>query len=137
METFKCECCQLDHPNTLRPSMFEEYVPPIRCRMCNGHHGNALRRAEDHEAQLRLRLRLAMKSAREAHTRADGMMQRMKSAFASRDRTLRIVDRVMNLHEADRSGGCLCGIRNCPTLRVVSDDWILNRLADMHERETG
>jgi hypothetical protein len=48
---------------------------------------------------------------------------------------LRLVERVIKLHEADVSGGCLCGIRNCPTLRVVSDGWISDRIADLYRRD--
>jgi hypothetical protein len=117
--------------------MFGEYVPPTRCRVCNEHQGNAEKRAEDHEKELHRRLDVAVAAAYTERARAEDMKQKMKAAFASRDRALRLVERVIDLHEADGSGGCLCGIRNCGTLRVVSDDWILDRIADMYRREAG
>jgi hypothetical protein len=138
VETFICECCQLEHRNTVRPpTTFDEYVPPTRCATCNEHQGKPEQRAEDHEKELHRRLKVAVDAAYDERRRAEDMKQRMKAAFASRDRASRLVERVLDLHESDGSGGCLCGLRKRPTLRVVSDGWILDRIADMHERDTG
>ena len=67
METFICECCELEELNTLRASTFDSYVPPTRCRMCNEHQGKPQRRTEDHDKELRRRLSVAIKAARDAH----------------------------------------------------------------------
>ena len=80
METFICECCELEQLNTLRASMFESYMPPTRCRMCNEHQGKPQRRTEDHDKELRRRLSVAISAARDAHNQAAESHRRKNAA---------------------------------------------------------
>jgi hypothetical protein len=137
METFMCRCCELARPNTLRPTAWETYTPPTLCRECIEHQGKPLQRAEDHAREFRRRMEVAIRGARTADQKTAKYLDEMSRAFRSRDRTLEFVDQIANHHQRDAHRGCSCGQRNCPTLRVLSDPWLVERLTDLSIRDSG
>ncbi|ORA69183.1 hypothetical protein BST23_00515 [Mycolicibacterium elephantis] len=88
METFDCECCELEHINAVGPVMWENYAAPVLCPVCIEHYGKPLELARDHAREYRRRMEVAIRAAYDANDRAAGFEAEMQRAFRSRDRTL-------------------------------------------------
>lgn len=66
---------------------------------------------------------------RAAYDGADEFEDEMQRAFRSRDRTLEALDEIARFHQRDEKyGGRSCNRHDCPTLRVLSDLWLVDRL---------
>lgn len=136
METFDCQCCELECENRLRPVAWENYTAPTRCQMCNEHQGKPLQRAEDHAREYRRRMDVAIRGARAADRKAEDCEEEAERAFNSRERALRVLDRIASHHHRDnRHDRCSCGRSNCPTLQALSDPWVADRLAALDARD--
>jgi hypothetical protein len=114
MDTFTCTCCRLDHPCAQpRIASFVDHTPQTLCPGCEIHQGNYLARAENHEAQLRFRLEQAQTRAAE-----------LSVTHESRERALKAIARMAELHQPGSDGVCGCGHRECATRVVLSDPWL-------------
>jgi hypothetical protein len=132
--TVVCECCNLDVP--------ERHCGPItvaglnrgwRCRRCNEHQGDAVKMAQDHEDDVRIRWDQTVDELHAALDRADHYREKMKAAYRSRDAVLTQFEKLERYHSAT-THGCICGKRNCETLAIVNADWINDRITSMHNR---
>ena len=134
--TVVCECCDLDVPERHASALVsaEHDVQVWRCPMCEFHQGNAMRKAQDHAAEMRLRLRVTVEELRATQVLAEDCRDKMQSAFRSRDAVLRQFDRLARYHRAT-DDGCICGKRNCETLAVVDTDWINDRIAALFRQD--
>lgn len=130
--TVVCECCDLDVPERLASALVsaDQTVCGWRCRACNGHQRHVLRRAEDHAAELRVRLRETAEELHATQGLAEDSRNKMHAAFRARDAVLRQFEALTRYHRATEHG-CICGKRNCETLAVVDADWINDRIAAM------
>jgi hypothetical protein len=134
-----CDCCDLDVPERLAIAVRdgERLVSAWRCRRCEGHRGNALKRAQDHEEEVRTRLRETLDELDETAGLADDYRAKMKAACRARDAVLEQFARLERHHRATEHG-CICGVRNCETLAIVDADWINDRIAAMYRlNQTG
>jgi hypothetical protein len=138
METFECECCELKHLNTLGASMWEEYTAPTLCKTCIEHWGKPFETAKDHAAEYRRRMEFAINAAHKADANAGAQKAEAQRAFNSRERAIEALDAVSTYHHRRENGsGCVCGKHNCPTLAVLSEPWVADRLVDHSLKETG
>lgn len=138
MDTFDCECCELPHANTLGQIALEDYTPPTLCKTCIEHWGKPLELERDHAREYRRRMEVAIRAAYDANDRADEFEAEMQRAFRSRERTLEALDAIARFHQRDeKHGGCTCRKGDCPTLRVLSDPWLVDRLVDYSLKEDG
>jgi hypothetical protein len=131
--TIVCECCDLDVPERLASAVVNTHLP-VRgwlCRKCDEHQGNALVKAQDHEAEVRMRWAETIDELHATQGLADDYRDRMKAASRSRDAVLQQFERLERYHGATPHG-CICGKRNCETLAIVDTDWINDRIAAMH-----
>jgi hypothetical protein len=128
--TIVCECCDLDVPERLASALVnaDQVVDGWRCGMCDDHQGDAMRKAQDHAAELRLRWRMTVEELHGTQGLAEDCRAKMKAAFRARDAVLRQFERLARYHRAT-DDGCICGKRNCETLAVVDADWINDRIA--------
>lgn len=130
---FRCACCKLSRATNSRPTEFNNYTEQTICRECIEHRGvddrMRVRRAVEHEAELRRR----WEAAREA---ANDLDRKQKAAFRSRDRAVRKLKAVRDLHEyTGTRGACRCGVKNCKTLTYLEDPWVRDRINDLRDRE--
>ena len=102
--------------------------------MCNEHQGDALKMAQDHENEVRIRWGQTVDELHVALDGADDFKERMLAAFKSRDAVLRRFEQLARHHRAT-DHGCSCGKRNCETLSIVDDDWINDHIGRMHTRQ--
>jgi hypothetical protein len=125
-----CECCELDVPERHASALVnaERTVHGWRCRVCNGHQRDAMKKAQDHAAELRVRLGETVNELHATRGLAEDSRNKMKAAFQSRDAVLHQFARLARYHRATEHG-CICGKRNCETLAVVDADWINDRIA--------
>lgn len=136
--TVVCDCCELDVPERLSSAVRDAHslVRGWLCRQCNEHRADHLRKAQEHEEELRMRWRETFDELSAALDLAQDYKEKMHAAYRSRDNVLRRIERLGRYHrEADH--GCICGQRKCKTLEIISDDWINNTIARMHSRNTG
>lgn len=102
--------------------------------MCNEHQGNAVKKAQDHELELRIRWGETVDELEAALDRADEYRDKMKAAYRSRDSVLRQFEKLSRYHHAT-SHGCICGVPNCKILPIVDSDWVNDQIARMHEHD--
>jgi hypothetical protein len=134
--TVVCSCCDLDVPERLASAVVDadQLMRGWRCRVCDGHRGNALKKAQDHEAELRARWGETVDELHATQGLAEDCRNKMKAAFRSRDAVLRQFEQLARHHRA-MEHGCVCGKRNCETLAVVDADWINDRIALMVDQD--
>jgi hypothetical protein len=134
--TVVCACCDLDVPERQASALInaDGTIRGWRCGVCNGHQGNPLKTAREHEAELRVRLDQTVEELQDTQGLAEDCRNKMKAAFRSRDAVLRQFDQLARHHRAIEHG-CICGKRNCETLAVVDADWINDRIALMLEQD--
>lgn len=135
--TVVCHCCELDWHRKLCSPIVNAYElnRGWRCRMCNEHQGDALKMAQKHEEEVRVRWGETVDVLHAAEDRAEKYREKMLAAFRSRDGVLKQFERLSRYHRATDTHGCICGKRNCETLGVVDADWIVGLIDRMHERE--
>lgn len=128
-----CECCDLDVPERLASAVVNGrgLVRGWRCRTCNGHQDDALKKARDHEGEVRARWQETVDELHATQDQADDYRDKMLSAFRSRDAVLRQIEKLERYHRPTEDG-CICGKGNCETLTVIDADWINDRIATMH-----
>jgi hypothetical protein len=102
--------------------------------MCDEHQGNAVKKAQDHEEEVRVRWGEAVAQLDATQNLADDYREKMKSAFRLRDAVLRQFEKLERHHGATPNG-CICGKRNCETLAIVDVDWMNDRIAAMHRND--
>lgn len=131
--TVECECCELTVPERhAGPITVAGLVRGWRCRMCNDHQGDALRKAQDHEYELRVRWGETADELIQTQYKADDYRDKMKAAYRSRDSVLTEMERLGQLHRAT-DDGCSCGKkRKCETQDIVHADWVTELIARMH-----
>ena len=100
--------------------------------MCNEHQGDPLRKAQEHEAEVRMRWHETVDDWHAAEDRADDYRDKMKHAYRSRDRVLEQFERLSRYHRYT-DHGCTCGNRKCETLKIISGDSITDQIARMHK----
>jgi hypothetical protein len=130
--TVVCECCDLDVPERLASALVnaDQVISGWRCRVCIGHQDDAMKKAQDHAAELRLQLRMTVEELHGTQALAEDCRSKMQAAFRARDAVLRQFERLARYHRAT-DHGCICGKHNCETLAVVDADWINDRIAAM------
>ncbi len=125
--TAECDCCgmqQLFTDNT-------DYLHPGSgrvCSRCRLHRGEAewqqLRRALQHEEWLRERLAEARAAAQKAEEERDDYRERMLAALRSRDKGVRLLQRLNDLHALRPNGNCACGVkRGCGSGELLQQRW--------------
>jgi hypothetical protein len=131
--TVICDCCDLDVPERLASEVHDTHmlVRAWRCPTCDDHQGDALRKAQDHAAEVRVRWFETVDELRATQTLAEDYRDKMRAACRSRDAVLEQFERLERHHRATEHG-CICGNRNCETLAIVDTDWINDRIAVMH-----
>ncbi|HPY25826.1 MAG TPA: hypothetical protein PLK19_16080 [Mycobacterium sp.] len=89
--TVECECCELRVPRRLASSNCNAYglVRGWICRQCNEHRADPLRKAQEHEEEVRVRWGETADELNTALDRADDYKEKMLAAFRSRDNILR------------------------------------------------
>jgi hypothetical protein len=134
--TVVCACCDLDLPERQASALVnaDGITRGWRCGVCNGHQGNPLKTAREHEAELRTRMGETVDELHDTRGLAEDCLNKMKAAFRSRDAVLRQFERLSRHHRAIEHG-CICGKRNCETLAVIDADWINDRIALMLEQD--
>lgn len=138
VETFDCECCDLEHINTVGPVMWEDYKAPVLCAQCIEHYGKPFELERDHAREYRRRMDVAISAAHDAHDQLKELKADMDRAFKSRDRAIAALDEITGFHQRnEKHGGCTCGKRDCPTLRALSDPWVVDRIVDYTLKESG
>jgi hypothetical protein len=131
---YVCECCGLWYPvpqpvaNDVETRMHRRQANrvPTRCTRCSHHEGDdaetLVRRAHvywEHYKRAVEATRAMRAEVERAETRASDYRDRMFAAFRSRDRGIRLLRRIGDLHEPLR-GGCSCGKKpDCETSRVM------------------
>ena len=93
--TVPCQCCELDVSQKLSSPILNAYglERGWRCRMCNEHQGNALKKAQDHEYEVRVRWGETVDKLYAAEDRADSYKEKMRAAFRSRDKVVNSLKR--------------------------------------------
>ena len=103
------------------------------CGTCIEHRGaNAemvLRRAQDHENMLRSR-------CEEARKAANSLEERMKSALRSRERAIRYLAELNEIHRPRLDGSCACGLKHsCQSVEILSSQWVRNMIGNVKMRD--
>jgi len=138
VETFDCECCDLAHVNTVGPVMWEDYKAPVLCPQCIEHYGKPFELERDHAAEYRRRMDVAINAAYDAHDQVKELRAELDRAFKSRDRAVAALDEITRFHQRDeKHGGCTCRKGDCPTLKALSDPWVVDRIVDYTLKEDG
>ncbi|WP_238328802.1 hypothetical protein [Mycobacterium avium] len=85
-----CECCELSVPRRLASPDCNAYglVRGWICRQCNEHRADPLRKAQEHEEEVRVRWGETADELNAALDRADRYKEKMLAAFRSRDNIL-------------------------------------------------
>lgn len=133
-QTFHCPCCNLQQPVHVNHLEVSDQV----CSHCIGHQGpspdSALRRAEKHVTLLQERLESARVAADEAYKARDDYKSKMHHAYNSREKAIRYLQRVNDLHALRPNGACSCGLRNaCRTAAVIYENWSQNMIGKLED----
>lgn len=131
----ECECCELRVPRRLASSNCNAFglVRGWICRQCNEHRADPLRKAQEHEEEVRVRWGETVDELNNALDHADVYREKMLAAFRSRDSILRQFEK-LERHHRETGHGCICGKRNCEILAIVGADWINDHIRRMNER---
>ena len=134
--TVVCECSDLDVRRRLASADRNAYglVRGWICRDCNEHRADPLRKAKEHEYEVRVRWGETADKLNDALDRVDDYREKMKAAFRSRDNILRQFERISRWHR-ETGKGCICGKRNCEIANIVDADWINEHIHRMNERD--
>jgi hypothetical protein len=134
-----CQCCDLNWPTRHSSPIANPYglVRGYRCRMCNEHQGDPLKKALDHEDEVRKRWDETVDDWHQAEDHADEYKEKMMAAFRSRDAVLRhferLADEVAPYHRAT-GHGCSCGDEDCEIPSIIGDPWINDLIRKMNKR---
>lgn len=104
--------------------------------MCNEHQGDPLRKAQEHEAEVRMRWHETVDYWHAAEDRADDYRDKMKHAYRAHDRVLEAIEKLQRYH-GYTGHGCICGKGKCETLAIIEADWIQDRISDKRRRWAG
>lgn len=128
LDIINCECCGVPQRATFIPGEPD----PTRCAICWEHRGvNQVQdRALAHEVILRRRLEAARAWADDQCAERDHYREKMHHAYRARERALRLVARVRNLHSLNGRGACSCGLkRGCRVAELLQEPWVSRQLA--------
>lgn len=128
----RCSCCGLRR----NAWQIDGEKPPTLCGVCFEHRGVnlALRRAREHEDDLREALYAADKSARDAYTQRDTYRDKMRVAYRGRERALTYLDSVAAMHSLRSDGTCSCGQkRGCKVGVLMVDPWVTRELTKLDQ----
>lgn len=123
-----CECCGVPQRATFIPGEPD----PTRCGICWQHRAvnQVEERALAHEVILRERLERARSYADEQRTQRDRYEEKVHHAYGARERALRLVARVRDLHALNGRGACSCGLkRGCRVAELLQEPWVSRQLA--------
>ena len=136
--TVMCQCCELEWPERLATAVRNAnlLIRGWRCCLCNEHQGDALKMAQDHENEVRIRWGNTVDELHTALAATDLYKTQMLAAVGSRDRILEQFGRLARYHRAT-GHGCICGKRNCAELSIIDADWITDHIAAMYKRGVG
>ena len=102
--------------------------------MCNEHRGDRLKKAQEHEEEVRARWDETVDKWHAAADRADDYREKMLAAFRSRDSVLKEFEKLSRYHRAT-DHGCICGKTKCETLAIIDSDFVNGHIHRMHERD--
>lgn len=128
LATITCECCKVPQHAWSIPGEPE----PKRCRVCWEHRGvnQVEERALAHEEILRSRLEAARTWGEDQRKERDRYKGKMHHAYEARERALRLVMRVRDLHTLTGRGSCSCGLkRGCRAAELLQEPWVSRQLA--------
>jgi hypothetical protein len=133
MEKYTCKCCGLDYPaGSFRQCALDDYKLPTVCKDCGRHQSFTvpvlLARDQSHLKIWHERVELALGLARQWHGK-------MKTAYASRDRLLGMLNDKADFHYPNGKGGCACGAKECDLMRILENSWVRERLNDYRDRQ--
>lgn len=118
--------------------MWEDYSAPVLCPKCIEHYGKPFELERDHATEYRRRMDVAISAAYDAHDRVKELKAEVDRAFKSRDRAIESLEEISRFHQRDeKHGGCTCRKGDCPTLRVLSDPWLVDRIVDYSLKKDG
>lgn len=141
--TIRCKCCDLVQ-RVREPDDLDAVVE--LCPACFEHRGSnnemQIRRHSEHADMLRGRLAAASQWAERAEAERDDVRDRMRQAYSSRERAVRYLQRINNMHSMRGDGSCSCGVRrNCRVAALIYEKWPqsmiakLDRIDEERERE--
>lgn len=128
-----CTCCRL---NQRLPDRIGETERDQICSTCRTHPGPKLelKRAQDHEALIREKIDAADQYARRAEGRIANFRSKTAAALESRDRAVKVLRDLADLHRPRMRGGCSCGrTGRCETSERLGSKWaqqMISRLRD-------
>jgi hypothetical protein len=116
--------------------------PQTACGICRLHQGDKefqrLKRAEEHEEMLRERFERSSAWAENVEAEVKETRQRIAIAYKSRDRAIRLLRKLNDLHAQGGDGFCSCGVkRGCRSAEVIYDRWaqmLIHRVDEQEER---
>ena len=113
----RCPCCGLLHV-TCGATGF--------CSICSYHQSPEIhqtaKRHREHEEMLRKRLKAASEWASAADEERKNFGQKMHWALKSRDRTIKVLRQINDMHELRSDGSCKCRIPRGCKIAVLLDD---------------
>lgn len=114
---YRCDCCLL---------LFDRAYNDGHCTTCKYHQSSEInqtaKRHREHEEMLRERLEAASKWASKADAERREFGEKMHWALKSRDRSIRVLRQVSDLHELRSDGSCKCGVKNTCKIASILDD---------------
>jgi hypothetical protein len=134
-----CSCCGLKQ--NFRDHQSLEASPRSGvCGVCYAHRSPSveqrLKKAQEHEAMLRERFEKSSAWAAKAEAEVKEARQRVAIAYKSRDRAIRILRDLNDLHILRPNGACSCGVkRNCKSAAKLYDRWTQNLIQRVDEQE--
>jgi hypothetical protein len=128
----RCTCCGLQ----------QKWVGAGLCSTCTYHQSEEVnqtaKRHREHEEMLRERLMAASEWARKAEEERKQFGQKMHWALKSRDRTIKVLREINDMHELRSDLSCTCGKpKGCKVAELLDDRGIqqLIRKVDDYEAE--
>ena len=113
--TVRCRCCGL----------LQEWVGDTLCNVCAYHQSDEInhtaKRHREHEEMLREQLVAVSEWAAKADSQRKTFGQKMRWALESRDRTIKVLRQISDLHERRADGSCTCGKPNSCTIAELLD----------------
>ena len=136
--TVACQCCELEWPERLTSAVRNAHllIRGWRCRMCDEHQGDEIKKAHDHENEVRIRWGNAVDALHTAQDAADRYKARTLAALRSRDQILEQFGKLARYHRPT-DYGCICGKRNCEELSIIDAEWITDHIVRMYKRGVG
>jgi len=136
--TVACQCCELEWPERLTSAVRNAHllIRGWRCRMCDEHQGDEIKKAHDHENEVRIRWGNTVDELHTAQDAADRYKAQTLAALRSRDQILEQFGKLARYHRPT-DYGCICGKRNCEELSIIDAERITDHIVRMYKRGVG